>query len=95
MTPLWFLPKVLHVLAINTESHLYMTSLRSHNSSLYHLRYINNVRTRSIRTTDYATTMSRFQFRYVGKGGGWICATLSSAEVCMSRKSCVVNVDLP
>lgn len=45
MTPLWFTDptKVLHVLAINTESHLYMTSLCSHKSSLYHLKYINNV----------------------------------------------------
>lgn len=49
---------VLHVLAINIESYLYMTSLCSHNSSLYHLKHINNVRMRNIRTMDYIPTMS-------------------------------------
>lgn len=73
MTPLWFTDPTQGSPCVGYKhmSHLYMTSLCSHNSSLYHLKYINNVHMRNIRTMDYVPTMSWFQLS-AGKGGGYV-----------------------
>lgn len=89
MTPLWLTDPTQGPPCVGYNHRVpHMTSQCSHNSSFYHLEYINIVHMRNIRTMDYALTMSWFQL-CVGKGGGYVpmlCRLLKSA--CLLKILC-------